>query len=120
MMNLELANTNPQQNKRVTPRPMAIPGGMVGFAPAYHNSETGEILLSSFANGTPAPVHLLEGLPANWFTVKNAHPTPGLLRESVRSGYTRDNVFYTREEATALANQERAERLSGSAYYDAF
>jgi hypothetical protein len=33
------------------------------FHPAFLDTETGVTYLSRFANGTPAPIHVLEGLP---------------------------------------------------------
>lgn len=36
-----------------------------GFIPAFMDTETGNIYRSCFANGMPAPVHVLAGLPEN-------------------------------------------------------
>jgi len=35
----------------------------LGFIPAFHDKETGSVYLSRFADGRPAPMHLLDGLP---------------------------------------------------------
>ena len=37
-----------------------------GFLPAFYDLETGRAELSRFADGRPAPMHLLEGMPAEW------------------------------------------------------
>lgn len=59
-----------------------------GFVPAFLDSNTGNIYRSRFANGMPAPIHMLSGLPQ---TIKN----------SVVSGFLLEKIFYTREEAAA-------------------
>ena len=59
-----------------------------GFVPAFLDSNTGNIYRSRFANGLPAPIHMLSGLP---HTIKN----------SVVSGFLLEKTFYTREEAAA-------------------
>jgi hypothetical protein len=34
-----------------------------GFIPGFCDTATGQVQISRFKNGTPAPFHLLEGLP---------------------------------------------------------
>ena len=70
-----------------------------GFRPAFLDSDTGEIYASRFANGHPAPFHLLDGLPED--LVIERHPTGrvAMVKNSVTSGFVRDGRFYTREEA---------------------
>ena len=120
MLNIDLIEDPSSNHTGTKTRSVQIPGGMLGFAPAYLNSETGEMMLSTFANGSPAPIHLLEGLPANWVTAQTEAGNPGGLKETVVSGYIRDDKFFTREHAAAAAKQESADSASGSAYYDAF
>jgi hypothetical protein len=120
MLTIDLID-DPSDNRTGTKtRSVKIPGAMLGFAPAYLNSQTGEMMLSTFANGSPAPIHLLEGLPADWVAAQTEAGKTGVLKDTVISGYIRDNRFFTREQATATAEQESADRSSGSAYYDAF
>lgn len=72
-----------------------------GFAPAYLNAQTGETVISRFADGSPAPIHLLDGLPAHWLECRDA---AGVLRtvEGIVSGFLRGGAFYTREQAADL------------------
>jgi hypothetical protein len=35
----------------------------LGFAPAFLDTQTGAVYRACFADGRPAPMHLLEGLP---------------------------------------------------------
>ncbi len=70
-----------------------------GYKPAYLNTITGVYMISRFANGSPAPVHVLDGLPESWIEERDqdGHVTktcPGIV-----SGFLRDGHFYTREEA---------------------
>ena len=71
----------------------------LGFVPAYRNSATGEQVVSRFADGSPAAVHVLDGLPEAWVAERDSkgHVTrtcPGLV-----SGFIRDGRFYSREQA---------------------
>ncbi|AUB79755.1 hypothetical protein [Candidatus Thiodictyon syntrophicum] len=74
-----------------------------GFAPGFRLSATGELAASRYADGSPAPVHVLDGLPEDWIATRDdaGHVTstkPGLV-----SGFIRDGRFYTREEAARAA-----------------
>jgi hypothetical protein len=73
-----------------------------GFHPAFLDAQTGRIYRSCFADGSPAPFHLLDGLPE---TLVRSRTTSGRVAEveaSLVSGFERDGRFYTREQA-ALA-----------------
>jgi hypothetical protein len=70
-----------------------------GFAPAFLDHKTGRIYRSRFANGKPAPFHLLDGLPEH--LVVRSRET-GLLKgagELLESGFVRFGRFYSRQEA---------------------
>jgi hypothetical protein len=73
--------------------------GSFGFRPAYLNGESGEAVLSRFADGTPAPVHLLDGLPDSWILRRDREGHVTETRKGIVSGFIRDGRFYTREEA---------------------
>jgi hypothetical protein len=73
-----------------------------GFQPAFADRETGAIYLSRFADGRPAPCHLLEGLPDKHVLGRRACGRVATLKPSIVSGFVRDGRFYTREEAAAL------------------
>jgi hypothetical protein len=80
-----------------------------GFVPAYRDRETGEIVVSRFADGTPAPVHLLEGLPADWVLTRDADGCVSRVRATVEAGFVRDGVFYTREAAALTLSGPRSD-----------
>ncbi len=70
-----------------------------GFVPAFKDTETGIIYRSRFANGMPAPVHMLAGLPEDLIEVDEILSTTLSLKSSVISGFIREETFYSREEA---------------------
>ncbi len=74
-----------------------------GFTPAYLDTRTGIALPSRDANGIPAPIHVLDGLPAHWVLDRDARGRVLAARPEVIAGFLRDGRFYTREEAAALA-----------------
>mgnify|MGYP006287441327 CR=1 FL=1 len=70
-----------------------------GFAPAYRDRESGEVVLSRFGDGTLAPVHVLEGLPVEWVLARDGDGCVTRVRATVEAGFVRDGHFYTREAA---------------------
>jgi hypothetical protein len=70
-----------------------------GFLPAFYDSETGRGVLSRFANGAPAPVHMLDGLPEEWIEDRDESGRVRSVKSSVIAGFVRDGWFYTREQA---------------------
>ena len=73
----------------------------VGFRPAFHDLASGRTALARFADGRPAPMHLLDGLPDEWVVKRDARDRPSALRHTVIAGFVRNGLFYTREEAAA-------------------
>ncbi|WP_295392612.1 hypothetical protein [uncultured Thiodictyon sp.] len=70
-----------------------------GFLPGFRDNESGDLAISRFADGSAAPLHVLDGLPENWIAERDehghvTHTCPGLV-----SGFIRDGRFYTRDEA---------------------
>ncbi len=63
----------------------------LGMAPGFLDIRTGRIHRSRYADGSPAPVHLLEGLRE--------------IREYLIAGFIYEERFYTREQAARLAAQ---------------
>ncbi len=70
-----------------------------GFVPAFLDRETGVVHRACYADGQPAPVHLLEGLPAEWVISRDASGKCIGIKHSVVAGFMRDGIFYTREQA---------------------
>lgn len=70
-----------------------------GFVPAFFDSSTGTVHRSCFADGRPAPMHLLDGLPAELVIERSPSGRVTAVRESVQAGFVRNGKFYTREQA---------------------
>ena len=70
-----------------------------GFKPAFLNQKTGRVELARFGNGTPAPVHLIDGLPEEWTATRGKDGTAVSLLSEIVAGFVREGVFYSREEA---------------------
>jgi len=78
--------------------------GRHGFLPAFHDTKTGAVYLSRFADGRPAPVHLYEGLPTAVVADRDASDRTMTLKSGVVAGFVHKQRFYTRGEAArALA-----------------
>ncbi len=75
----------------------------VGYVPAYLNSATGESAESRFADGTPAPIHLLDGLPDTWIQERDADGHVVCTCPGIVAGFLRNGCFFTREEAARAA-----------------
>lgn len=70
-----------------------------GFRPAFMDLETAAVYLARFADGRPAPFHLLDGLPEELVLSRDAAGRVAEIRPSVISGFEQDGRFYTRDEA---------------------
>ena len=79
-----------------------------GFVPAYKNLQTGVAVISRFADGRPAPVHVLEGLPDEWVASRDRHGNIRRLFASVIAGFVREGSFYTREAAARIIEEEKS------------
>ena len=116
MMTANTANSrNDAEERRANPlnlaqenRAFAGTGGVSqgnqqhGFRPAFLETRSGEIYLSRFADGRPAPVHVLDGLPPALVTTRTPAGRASATRRSVISGFVRGSEFYTREETAKL------------------
>lgn len=78
-----------------------------GFRPAFLETRSGEIYLSRFADGRPAPVHVLDGLPPALVTQRTPAGRASATRRSVISGFVRAGRFYTREQTAQLMTGRR-------------
>jgi hypothetical protein len=70
-----------------------------GFRPAFIDTETETVYLSRFADGRPAPCHLLDGLPDDIVLARNDLGRVVVLKPTIVSGFVLEDRFYTREEA---------------------
>ena len=73
--------------------------GCLGFIPAFCDTETGRVEVARFANGRPAPMHLLEGLPQEWAVGRGIDGRICAVKHTVIAGFLRGGLFYTREQA---------------------
>ena len=75
----------------------------LGFRPAFFDFATQIIYLSRFANGRPAPFHMLDGLPEE--VVVDRSPTGRVIsaKATLISGFERSGFFYTRTAAASAA-----------------
>ena len=69
------------------------------FEPAFRDQETGMIYPSCHGDGSPAPCHLLDGLPPSLAVTRDGSGHVTAVKSSVVAGFTRGGHFYTREEA---------------------
>ena len=70
-----------------------------GFIPAYFNEISGVSIESRFADGRPAPVHILDGLPEEWVALRDPYGRVTRTQPGIVAGFLRDGQFYTREQA---------------------
>jgi hypothetical protein len=68
-----------QENRRYRGRGGVSPeNGSLGFRPAFMDVETGRVFASCFADGRPAAVHVIEGLPEKLGLFRISRGDPGL------------------------------------------
>lgn len=79
----------------------------LGFRPAFYDISTGALYLSCFANGQPAPVHLLDGLPDEAVVVRSDCGRVIAAKASLVAGFERDGYFYTRRSAARACREWR-------------
>lgn len=70
-----------------------------GFAPAFLDTETGQVHRACFGNGQPAPCHILDGLPAALVSERAACGRVLAVKASVVAGFVCGQRFLTRAEA---------------------
>ena len=70
--------------------------------PAFQDARNGRVEIARFANGLPAPMHLIDGLPDEWTLTRDEQGNPASLKCEIICGFLRGDRFYTREEAAAL------------------
>ena len=73
-----------------------------GFVPAFRDNITEEVVLSRFADGRTALVHLLDGLPEHWVLRRDRRNRVVSVRSSIIAGFVRNGRFYTRADASRM------------------
>lgn len=74
----------------------------VGFLPGFIDKETGRTYRACFANGMPAPMHVLDGLPSEVVTARDANGRAIAVKCTVVAGFLRMGQFFTRAQAAQL------------------
>jgi hypothetical protein len=69
------------------------------FIPAFCDTATGRVEPSRLADGSPAPMHLLAGLPEEWIVARGDGDQVVAVKSTVIAGFVRAGVFYTRAQA---------------------
>ncbi|MDX1606432.1 MAG: hypothetical protein R3202_09580 [Candidatus Competibacterales bacterium] len=72
-----------------------------GFAPAFLDARTGRVHRSRFADGRPAPMHLLDGLPPELVQERSPGGRVTAVSTDLVAGFVRNGRFYTRAQAAA-------------------
>ncbi len=75
----------------------------LGFRPGFLDRDTGEIFLSCFSDGRPAPFHLLDGLP-DAVTERDESGRVRAAKATLHSGFILGDRFYSREEAARFVS----------------
>lgn len=76
-----------------------------GFAPAFFDYATCTVHPSCFANGSPAPFHILDGLPNEAVAVRSPCGRVIAAKATLLSGFVRGGFFYTRRAAAKLLRE---------------
>ena len=88
-----------------------------GFGAAFRDAETGSIYGSCYADGRPAAVHLLDGLPESLVLARAVDGRVTVVKKTVVAGFVRNGRFYTREEAVQSVATE-AESVTSLGAHD--
>ncbi|WP_290652135.1 hypothetical protein [Aquisalimonas sp.] len=73
-----------------------------GLVPGFSDEETGCVYRALYRDGSPAPMHVLDGLPDEVVLDRDADGHVMAVKSSLVSGFIFNGCFYTREEAAAL------------------
>jgi hypothetical protein len=76
-----------------------------GFRPAFRDMATELVYPSRFADGRPAPFHMIDGLPAEVVEARDGAGHVTRIKTSLVSGFVRRGRFYTREQASAAVSE---------------
>lgn len=71
----------------------------LGFVPAFMDLDSNIVYISCQADGSPAPIHIMDGLPDELVVARDASDRVLAVKGSVISGFVKQGRFYTREQA---------------------
>ncbi len=93
-----------QENRsQVAPGARSEENANLGFTPAFLDFETQVVYPSCYANGRPAPFHLLDGLPEEVVADRAPNGRVICAKATLISGFVRNGFFYTRTAAARAA-----------------
>ena len=100
-MNRSLTRASLRKENRAFAGTGGVSGGnrTAGFIPAFCDTATGRVEPSRLADGTPAPMHLLCGLPREWMVTSGEGNGMIAVKATVVAGFLHAGAFYTREQA---------------------
>jgi len=75
-----------------------------GFHPAFYDTQYRTADIARLRDGTPAPCHLLDGVPDDWVLKRDRSGKVITVKPSVVAGFIRNGRFYTREQALRISN----------------
>ena len=80
-----------------------------GFVPAFLDASSGTTYRSRFADGRPAPIHVLECLPKHLLVRSAVSGCMVSAGHHLISGFLRDGKFFTRGEAADVIREQRTQ-----------
>lgn len=80
----------------------------LGFVPAFMDTCTGKVYPCMFADGRPAAVHVLDGLPDELVVARDRYGRPSHVVGTMIAGFSLESRFYTREQAAAQVSRAEA------------
>ena len=68
-----------------------------GFVPGFRDNKTGRLYQAVHLDGSPAPMHLLDGLPDEVVLSRDAYGHATAVKPTLVSGFLHRGRFYTRD-----------------------
>ena len=103
LMTKEILKLENRSHARTGGRSQANAG--LGFTPAFLDYATFTIHPSRFADGRPAPFHLIDGLPDEVVAVRSPCGRVIAAKSTLISGFVRNGFFYTRTAAARMLRE---------------
>ena len=76
----------------------------LGWRPAFRDDATGQVVISCWADGSPAPLHTLQGLPDELVLQRDETGQVMAAKPTLTAGFVTGEQFYTREQAARLVS----------------
>ncbi|MGB5279450.1 MAG: hypothetical protein WBP02_20130 [Gammaproteobacteria bacterium] len=83
-----------------------------GFLPGFYDTEQNRAEVARFSDGSPAPFHILDGVPVDWVIERDISGKIVAVKSSIIAGFIRDGVFYTREQASRSCSQQDSTQMN--------